>query len=401
MGKCTKDATATCQVAAKDKKLRTSVRDLLAGHRRCGEWSWRRLWFRTWPRSLKRIPREILDERNARGEIDREEYQLRHDVIAGLQIRDTWHGRAQGQDRSTFTLTLLFAVGTVAKIETSVPHVLTWIAALVGVASTMAFLFLIDYVARLLRPVSIMWRVTEDGLRAIESVYPHPIEDQEAKSPQHKLPLADPLFVLYGIDKAMDDLKLQGSVAFGPERTIEQDPIFAFRIIGDIALKALSKAINDPTTAVLAIDEFQTLLRAVGKRHLPDWQICDAAGKLRVFLHTPENFLIQTYTSAQLRPSSLRWTGAYMRAMLKREGRGKAGCDGLRRTLRELGVRFARRKERLSRFALSVSRIPGERDVDCTIWPRGRATRRRKQCRDVPQAKGRRRLLLCFIFPLR
>ena len=38
-------------------------------------------------------------------------------------------------------------------------------------------------------------------------------------------------------------------VAFGPERTLEQDPLFAFRILVDIANKALSAAINDPTTA--------------------------------------------------------------------------------------------------------------------------------------------------------
>ena len=40
----------------------------------------------------------------------------------------------------------------------------------------------------------------------------------------------------------------------GRERTIEQDATFAFRVIVDIAIKALSSAINDPTTAVLAID---------------------------------------------------------------------------------------------------------------------------------------------------
>ena len=53
-------------------------------------------------------------------------------------------------------------------------------------------------------------------------------------------------------------------MAFGTERTIEQDPMFAFRILTDIALKALSPAINDPTTAVLALDQLQRLLRVVG-----------------------------------------------------------------------------------------------------------------------------------------
>jgi uncharacterized membrane protein len=52
-----------------------------------------------------------------------------------------------------------------------------------------------------------------------------------------------------------------GAVALGLERTIDQDSTFAFRVIVDIAIKALSKAINDPTTAVLAIDQLHRLLR--------------------------------------------------------------------------------------------------------------------------------------------
>ena len=49
---------------------------------------------------------------------------------------------------------------------------------------------------------------------------------------------------------------------------MDQDPTFAFRIVVDVALKALSPAINDPTTAVLAMDQLHRMLRTVGKRHL-------------------------------------------------------------------------------------------------------------------------------------
>jgi uncharacterized membrane protein len=51
---------------------------------------------------------------------------------------------------------------------------------ILGLASLMAFLFLIDYAARLLRPVSIVWRVGEEGRAVIESVYPNPIKDTDA-----------------------------------------------------------------------------------------------------------------------------------------------------------------------------------------------------------------------------
>src|SRR6185503_2632756 len=85
---------------------------------------------------------------------------------------------------------------------------------------------------------------------------------------------------------------------FGIERTLEQDPTFAFRIILDIALKALSPAINDPTTAVLAIDQLQRLLRTVGRRELRGENIYDDEGQLRVILPTPnwEDFVDLSFT---------------------------------------------------------------------------------------------------------
>jgi uncharacterized membrane protein len=69
---------------------------------------------------------------------------------------------------------------------------------------------------------------------------------------------------------------------------MEQDPLFSFRIMVDIALKALSPAINDPTTAVLALDQIHRLLRAVGKRQLRGETIHDSQGRLRVIYRTPD-----------------------------------------------------------------------------------------------------------------
>ena len=57
-------------------------------------------------------------------------------------------------------------------------------------------------------------------------------------------------------------------VALGDERTVEQDPAFAIRIMADIAVKALSAAINDPTTAVQALDHLETVLRLLGSTPL-------------------------------------------------------------------------------------------------------------------------------------
>jgi uncharacterized membrane protein len=66
----------------------------------------------------------------------------------------------------------------------------------------------------------------------------------------------------------MPNRLLRRSVAYGDERTIEQDPKFAFRLLVDIANKGLSPAINDPTTAVQAIDQVDALLHQLADRRL-------------------------------------------------------------------------------------------------------------------------------------
>jgi uncharacterized membrane protein len=67
--------------------------------------------------------------------------------------------------------------------------------------------------------------------------------------------------------------RLSQMIVLGTERTIEQDPGFAVRIIVDIAERALSPAINDPTTAVQALDHLSDILRLVGTIDLSGSQL--------------------------------------------------------------------------------------------------------------------------------
>jgi uncharacterized membrane protein len=79
------------------------------------------------------------------------------------------------------------------------------------------------------------------------------------------------LFEIFGTvqsDGARDQRRLRGMVALGTERTVEQDPAFAIRIMVDIADKALSAAINDPTTAVQVLDHLEEVLRLIGATEL-------------------------------------------------------------------------------------------------------------------------------------
>ena len=100
---------------------------------------------------------------------------------------------------------------------------------------------------------------------------------------------------------------------------MEQDPTFAFRIIVDIALKALSPAINDPTTAVLSIDQLQRLLRSVGKRNLRTDDILDGTGQLRLIIRTPnwEDFVHLTFNEIRLCGANNTQVARRLRSMLE------------------------------------------------------------------------------------
>ena len=77
------------------------------------------------------------------------------------------------------------------------------------------------------------------------------------------------------------------ALAVGDERTYEQDPLFAVRVLADIALRALSPAVNDPTTAVQALDAMDGLLRALATRELDIGRVADGDGTVRVRLVLP------------------------------------------------------------------------------------------------------------------
>jgi uncharacterized membrane protein len=77
------------------------------------------------------------------------------------------------------------------------------------------------------------------------------------------------------------------ALTVGEERTFEQDPAFAIRLLADIGLRALSSAVNDPTTAVQALDAMDGLLRVLATRDLSVEQVAGSDGTVRVQLVLP------------------------------------------------------------------------------------------------------------------
>jgi uncharacterized membrane protein len=264
--------------------------------------------------------------------------QLTPRIIATTLLRDNAIRFTVG----LFIFTLLFAAGALSRLDTAVSAGVAGISGFLGFLSIAAFLYLIDYAARLLRPVSIIHNVGQQGYDVIQQVYPNEFVSKAisnlelpfnappqmivlhlaqpavvvAINAQALVALAErtdciiefvprvgdfigagePLFRLYG-NRLPDEITVRSFVALGPERTIEQDSTFAFRIIVDIGIKALSKAINDPTTAVLAIDQLQRLLCFVGRRHLLGDAVLDSSDKLRLIVRTPdwEDFVELTF----------------------------------------------------------------------------------------------------------
>jgi uncharacterized membrane protein len=227
-----------------------------------------------------------------------------------------------------------FSVATLVRIEDRVPAVATYVAGYGFLISLALFILFTDTVGKMLRPSAALRRVGLAGREVIRSVYPS-LRTEDTKVPDPvKLPRdiqpivipnqtdgavlafdmsgliqkatksncliefvpqvgafiaeGEPLFRVFAESQGPSDNDLRNSVAIGHERTLEQDPMFAFRIIVDIASKALSPAINDPTTAVLAIDQIHHLLRNVGRRLLADGREADAQGQLRLVYRTPE-----------------------------------------------------------------------------------------------------------------
>lgn len=281
-------------------------------------------------------------------------------IIATTLLRDNVIRYTVGY----FVFTLLFALKALNHIESTVPHLLTFIAAVLGFICLVAFLFLIDYAARLLRPVSLVKQIGDRELAVLENVYPAKLTGVSDASvgPQDPGPVervithqgtsgivlavnvpqliaeadkadgviqfvpqvgdfvgaGEPLFMLHGGAAALSDDTLLDCVILGSERTMEQDPLFGFRILVDIAIKALSAAINDPTTAVLAIDQLHRVLRSAGRRNLRSDSILGPSGSLRVIFRTPdwEDFVHLTFSEIRFYGASNVQIARRLRAMI-------------------------------------------------------------------------------------
>ena len=242
----------------------------------------------------------------------------------------------------TFTATFLYATAALAGVDRrgsgKVPFVSTWVVVALLVASVGMFISLIHRIG-LLQVNRMLIFTGDQGRRVITTMYPSvkSVAAGNGSVDFHALPRAQtlihrgrprsiqaidaptlvdlakssdgviemvvavgdtiveltPLLHVFGTPQPINERELRNGIEFGGERTFEQDPKYAIRLLVDIAIKALSPAINDPTTAVQALDQIEDLLLRLGLRHLEIGTFRDSNGKLRLVVPFPawEDFL--------------------------------------------------------------------------------------------------------------
>lgn len=203
----------------------------------------------------------------------------------------------------------LVALYRIERTVDAVPVVTVSFAMLLLIFAIGAFFVMIGRLLDLLRPRKLYQRLGEAVHRAIEVVYPHRLEDPmiephrpgsprvfnyvgregvfSAIARHHLLRIAEregatiellwdvgsylpdgtPMFVVHG-DAQVSEENLSRAIIVADERTITQDPNYGIRAIVDIAIRALSPAVNDPTTAVQGLDTIESLLHHIGHRQL-------------------------------------------------------------------------------------------------------------------------------------
>jgi uncharacterized membrane protein len=235
---------------------------------------------------------------------------------------------------AALTFTFAYTLGALGRVEGRVPDLHVSVAVFLNLACILVFFLFVQRLSSGLRPGSLMLLVGDRAQWVIEQVYPQAFDPAKPEEVGATLPDApaqvveftgrsgvvmafgagelvrvaceadavvelipqvgdsvargDPLFRVYGGARPVPPHALRGCVAVGTERTLEQDPRFAFRILVDIANKALSPAINDPTTAVLVLDQIDNLLLALGRRRLDEGAARGADGKVRAVYGTPD-----------------------------------------------------------------------------------------------------------------
>jgi uncharacterized membrane protein len=222
-----------------------------------------------------------------------------------------------------YSLTLLARVGATGKAHT-VAQGAVGLAYLLVMASVIVFVVFVHSTVRSMRVTYVIQSVFDETLSAARRSFAEASAYRESELPEvqpvtGRIPFHRRDAALDGIDThrlvqlaAAHDCRLRLCVPVGtyvrhgedvfevtggtspepaeilkamncsPARTLYQDPSYGIRQLVDIAIRALSPAVNDPTTAVQSLDRLHGVLRAVAGRRDPSGCYLDPAGAVRL-----------------------------------------------------------------------------------------------------------------------
>jgi len=114
----------------------------------------------------------------------------------------------------------------------------------------------------------------------------HHVKIQVVRRAGQFVPAGTPLVRVNKADRLTPELAsaFRAAFDFGPTRTLQQDIEFGVLQIVDIALKAISPAVNDPTTAVGCVDQLSRILIRFASREVPEPRLYDLRGVARVHI---------------------------------------------------------------------------------------------------------------------
>jgi uncharacterized membrane protein len=97
------------------------------------------------------------------------------------------------------------------------------------------------------------------------------------------VPAGAPLFQVQGDPHDLNEDSVRDGLILEMERTLDHDVAYGLRLLVDIAQRSLADSpLQDPTTAVQAIDRLHDVLRQLARRPIPDGRYTDASSQLRL-----------------------------------------------------------------------------------------------------------------------
>jgi uncharacterized membrane protein len=233
-----------------------------------------------------------------------------------------------------YCLIVLRAIGATESFD-FVPGTAVAGGVMLGLVSLGMLIYFIDHIAHSIQASSLIATVAKETLKQIDALYPENWRETEAVHDHLHPDLLPPgewkpvsasgsgylqyidyerllalatrhdvvvredravgAFIIAGTPVALvmpperlsDELCAQINKAFvlGSQPTLQQDVAYGIRQIVDIGIKAISPAVNDPTTSLNCIDHIGVILGTLVTRRLPDLDRMDAEGKLRIIMH--------------------------------------------------------------------------------------------------------------------